>query len=93
MAPPLLRARVTGRIGALALEFELEALPGEIEALEEEQKRLQERMHAPDYYKQPPEALRADRERDAEIARLIDKKLERWESLEKITAGSSSSAP
>jgi ATP-binding cassette subfamily F protein uup len=72
---------------------ELEALPGEIEALEEEQKRLQERMHAPDYYKQPPEALRADRERDAEIARLIDQKLERWESLEKITAGSSSSAP
>jgi molybdate transport system ATP-binding protein len=28
MASPLLRARVTGRIGALALDFELEALPG-----------------------------------------------------------------
>jgi|tagenome__1003787_1003787.scaffolds.fasta_scaffold20988488_10 ATP-binding cassette subfamily F protein uup len=61
---------------------ELEALPGEIAALEEEQKQIQARMHAPDYYKKPPQVLRADRERDAEIGRLIDEKLERWAALE-----------
>jgi ATP-binding cassette subfamily F protein uup len=61
---------------------ELEALPGEIAALEEEQKQIQARMHASDYYKQPPQVLRADRERDAEIGRLIDEKLERWAALE-----------
>ena len=61
---------------------ELEALPGEIHALEAEQKSLTERMHAPEYFRQPPEALRADRERDAEIERLLHEKLERWEALE-----------
>jgi ATP-binding cassette subfamily F protein uup len=61
---------------------ELEALPGEIEALEAEQKRIQQRMHAADYFKQPPDVLRADREREGEIARLIDVKLERWAALE-----------
>jgi ATP-binding cassette subfamily F protein uup len=62
---------------------ELESLPAEIEALEAEQKEIQARMHAPDYYKQPPEVLRSDRERDAEIARLIDEKLAKWERLER----------
>ena len=54
-------------------------------------------MHEADYYRQPPEALRADRERTAKIERLIDGKLARWESLEKkakgATSGSGSSAP
>ena len=76
---------------------ELESLPGEIEALEAEQKLLFARMHEPEYYRQPPEALRADRERTAEIERLIDEKLARWDSLEKkakaATSGSGSSAP
>jgi ABC transport system ATP-binding/permease protein len=61
---------------------ELEALPGEIHALEAEQNSLIERMHAPDYYRQPPEALRADGERNEEIDRLLHEKLERWEALE-----------
>jgi ABC transport system ATP-binding/permease protein len=61
---------------------ELEALPGEIHALEAEQKNLVERMHAPDYFRQPPQTLRADRERDAEIEKLLHEKLERWEALE-----------
>src|SRR5438132_650482 len=76
---------------------ELESLPGEIEALEAEQKVLFARMHEPEYYRQPPDALRADRERTAEIERLIDEKLARWDSLEKkakaATSGSGSSAP
>jgi ATP-binding cassette subfamily F protein uup len=69
---------------------ELESVPGEIEALEKEQKELHARMHGADYYRQPPDALRADRERDAEIARLIDEKLERWAALEEKAKAASS---
>ena len=61
---------------------ELEALPAEIESLEAEQKALHARMHGPDYYRQPPDALRADSARSAEIERLLMEKLERWEALE-----------
>jgi ABC transport system ATP-binding/permease protein len=61
---------------------ELEALPGEIEALEAEQKALHARMHEPEYYRQPPDALRSDQARSAEIERLLMEKLERWTELE-----------
>jgi ATP-binding cassette subfamily F protein uup len=61
---------------------ELEALPAGIEALEAEQKALFARMHEPDYYRQPPELLRADQARAAEIERLLEQKLERWTELE-----------
>jgi hypothetical protein len=56
--------------------------PKEIEALELEQKTLFEKMHAPDYYRQPPDALRADQQRSAEIDAALLQKLERWEILE-----------
>jgi ATP-binding cassette subfamily F protein uup len=62
---------------------ELEALPREIEALEAEQKALFEKMHAPEYFRQPPEVLRADQQRTAEIEALLLDKLERWDALEK----------
>jgi hypothetical protein len=46
-------------------------------------------MHGTDYYKQPPDVLRADRERDVELSRLLDEKLERWAALEeKARSGS-----
>jgi ABC transport system ATP-binding/permease protein len=61
---------------------ELQALPGEIEALEAEQKALFERMHQPDYYRQPADALRADQARSAGIEALLDEKLQRWHALE-----------
>ena len=61
---------------------ELESLPKEIETLEAEQKELTAQMSAPDYYKQPPDKLRADQARTAEIETLLLQKLERWEALE-----------
>ena len=61
---------------------ELEALPAEIESLEAAQKELSTKMSGPDYYRQPPEVLREDQRRSAEIAELLDRKLERWHELE-----------
>ena len=70
---------------------ELEALPDEIEALELEQKKLAEKAFAADYFRQPPDVLRADQQRAKEIEALLEAKLERWEALEakaKAAAGS-----
>ena len=61
---------------------ELESLPAEIESLEAEQKDLIARMHGAEYYRQPPDVLRADQARAADIERLLDEKLERWTELE-----------
>jgi ATP-binding cassette subfamily F protein uup len=66
---------------------ELEALPGEIEALEAEQQALAARMSEPQYFRQSAEALRVDRARSAEIEALLMEKLERWQALEeKVTS-------
>jgi ATP-binding cassette subfamily F protein uup len=62
---------------------ELEALPKEIAALEAEQQALTAKMHAPEYYRQAPDALREDQRRNSEIEKLLLEKLERWEALEK----------
>jgi ABC transport system ATP-binding/permease protein len=70
---------------------ELEALPGEIEALEREQKKLAEKAYAPDYFRQPPETLRADQQRTKEIEALLEAKLERWEALEAKAKAAASS--
>jgi ATP-binding cassette subfamily F protein uup len=61
---------------------ELEALPGEIEALEAEQRALTERMSAPDYGQSGAGQIAADGRRIAEIEDLLMAKLERWEALE-----------
>jgi ATP-binding cassette subfamily F protein uup len=61
---------------------ELAALPGEVEALEAEAKALTGKMSAAEYYKQPPDVLRADKARGEEIERLLNEKIERWTTLE-----------
>ena len=57
-------------------------MPDEIEALEVEQHALTERMSAAGYYQQPAEALKADRDRVAEIEHLLAAKFERWAELD-----------
>ncbi len=61
---------------------ELEALPKDIESLEAEQQALSAKMHAPEYYRQPPDALREDQKRIGDIEILLHEKLERWTALE-----------
>jgi len=61
---------------------ELESLPKEIEALEAEQASLAAKMAGPEYFRQPPEVLRADQKRNEDIEALMLEKLERWEALE-----------
>jgi len=61
---------------------ELESLPKEIEALEAEQGLLAAKMSAPEYFRQSPEALKADQQRNGELEALLMKKLQRWEALE-----------
>ncbi|MGB8435557.1 MAG: ATP-binding cassette domain-containing protein, partial [Burkholderiales bacterium] len=83
-APPA-RARGEGKPGSKLSYKEtraLAALPGEIEALEAEQRALAARMSEPGYYRQAPDAQRDDQRRSAEIEALLMEKLERWEALE-----------
>jgi len=61
---------------------ELESLPKEIEALEAEQGLLAAKISAPEYFRQLPEALKADQQRNGELEALLMKKLQRWEALE-----------
>jgi len=63
---------------------ELTSLPGEIEALEQEQAALTGRMSAPDYHLQGAPQIRADRRRLEEIEALLLVKFERWEALEAL---------
>ena len=61
---------------------ELEALPGEIEQLEQEQAALHAGMGAPDYHAQGPRRMKDDAARAEQIEQLLMGKLERWSALE-----------
>jgi ABC transport system ATP-binding/permease protein len=61
---------------------DLVELPKEIEALEGEQRVLQERMAAPDYYKSAIDMQQRDQARNDQIDLLLLEKLERWTVLE-----------
>jgi ATP-binding cassette subfamily F protein uup len=61
---------------------ELASLPGEIEALEQEQAAIAARMSAPDYHLQGASQIRADRSRLEELEALLLARFERWEALE-----------
>ncbi|MGH8287559.1 MAG: ATP-binding cassette domain-containing protein [Steroidobacteraceae bacterium] len=61
---------------------ELASLPGEIEALEQEQGAITARMSAPDYHLQGASQIRADHRRLEELEALLLARFERWEALE-----------
>ncbi len=60
---------------------ELEALPQQIEDLENEQKTLAEKLNDPDFYRDPA-AVQATNARLSEIEEALLLALERWEELE-----------
>ena len=76
-APPKPRTRLGHKE-----QRELTSLPGEIEALEQEQTAITARVSAPDYHQQGAPQIRADRKRLEEIEALLLAKFERWEALE-----------
>jgi len=70
---------------------ELERLPAELEALEQEQHALTERMSAPDYGRQGAAAIKTDRQRAEAIEHALAEKFERWGALD-ARQGKSSTA-
>jgi ATP-binding cassette subfamily F protein uup len=71
---------------------ELDALPGEIEALEREQAALHALMGAPDYHTRGAQRIRQDAARHEEIELRLMEKLERWSALQE-KARAASAAP
>ncbi|KHO66687.1 ATP-binding cassette domain-containing protein [Pseudomonas flexibilis] len=61
---------------------ELEALPGQIEALEEEQAALQRETASPSFYQRPAEETRAALARLESLQHELDALLERWAELD-----------
>jgi ATP-binding cassette subfamily F protein uup len=61
---------------------ELAPLPTQIEALETEQRELNERIGRPDYHKQGAAQLKADGLRLAEIEQQLAAAFDRWAELE-----------
>jgi ATP-binding cassette subfamily F protein uup len=66
---------------------ELEQLPAQIEALEQEQRLLVERMSSPDYHRQGAQQMKADSQRAADLERQLSEKFERWSALDAKVAG------
>ena len=61
---------------------ELDTLPGKIAGLEDEQKRLQEEVAGPEFYKRPAEEIAATLARLEAIGPELDVLLSRWMELE-----------
>jgi len=66
---------------------ELELLPSEIDALEQRQKALVERMSAPDYHRQGAEQRKADNLQASAVERELLEKFERWAALDAKSTG------
>jgi ABC transport system ATP-binding/permease protein len=65
-------------------QLELDALPGRIAALEEEQARLRDEAAAPEFYKSPAERIASVLARTESVARDLEALLARWVELEEI---------
>jgi ABC transport system ATP-binding/permease protein len=62
---------------------DLIALPAEIEALENEQREITDRMSRADYHQSSVDQIKADRQRVEQIEHQIASKFESWSALEK----------
>jgi ATP-binding cassette subfamily F protein uup len=82
--PKAARPRPEREAGKLSFkeQRELDALPGALEALEQEQSALTQRMSAPDYHRLGADAIKADRARVAAIEHELAEKFERWGELD-----------
>jgi ATP-binding cassette subfamily F protein uup len=61
---------------------ELEALPGQIEALEAELRALSERIAGPEFYKEPADTIKASLDRVEALQRELMAVYTRWDALE-----------
>jgi ATP-binding cassette subfamily F protein uup len=68
---------------------ELQGLPARIDALEREQAQLGQQLADPALYRGEADAVRAAKDRYAEIERLLAQAIERWTELEERSAKSS----
>lgn len=66
------------------LQRELDALPGEIEALEEELAGLETKTAEPDFYQQDQATVESVLNRLTELNTQIEAKMERWEELDSM---------
>ncbi|MFR0688216.1 ATP-binding cassette domain-containing protein [Enterobacterales bacterium AE_CKDN230030158-1A_HGKHYDSX7] len=64
------------------LQRELEAIPGQIEALEAEMAALQEETASPDFYQRPQDEAQAALARLGTLQEELDRLIERWAELE-----------
>ncbi|MEP9316435.1 ATP-binding cassette domain-containing protein [Pseudomonas sp. LABIM340] len=64
------------------LQRELEAIPGQIEALETEMATLQAETAAPNFYQRPPSEAQAVLDRLGSLQGELDQLIERWAELE-----------
>jgi ATP-binding cassette subfamily F protein uup len=93
---PMVRGKVENKLApareapAVKLSYketrELEQLPLQIEALEQAQKQLVERMSTIEYHKQSAVQMRTDAEEAAKIEKQLAEKFERWAALDAKTA-------
>ncbi len=79
---PAAKSRAPKRERKSSTQRELRALPGKIEKLEAEIAVLHEQLAAPDYFRQPAEQIRTDREKLAALETELEALFRRWERLE-----------
>ena len=82
ISPPAPRAAATRSRLSFKEQRELAQLPQELETIELQQKALNERMIAPDYYKHSVEQQKTDRAQVQTLEQLMTKKFERWAELD-----------
>ncbi|TMP28250.1 ABC transporter ATP-binding protein [Pseudoalteromonas rubra] len=66
------------------LKLELEALPGKVEALENELEEQQNLVNSPEFFKQDPETTQTALNHLADLESKLEAAFERWEELEAL---------